>query len=113
MAQLRDAVTSELLGEGSPATMVLLAEQLGRDDVVFDGVESEHNLGTFDPDAVIAAYRAETDGLAAVAAATTDPDVKAEIQQTIAAHAEIEQLATELVAGASEAMEQARARVQE
>lgn len=41
MAQLRDAQTSELLAEGTPADLVLLADRLGPDRVIFDGVPVE------------------------------------------------------------------------
>lgn len=58
MAQLRDAQTSEIIAEGTPAALVFLAEKLGRENVLFDGV----GLG-FNPDAVIEAHKAEMKGL--------------------------------------------------
>lgn len=52
MAQLRDAQTSALLAEGTPTEVVLIAEEVGRDRVLFDDVGAG-----FDPDAVLAAHR--------------------------------------------------------
>jgi hypothetical protein len=67
MAQLRDAQTSQYMADGSPDEMVLLAEEIGRAEVLFDGVGL-----AFDPAATLASHRDRviaskrpTDGLAA------------------------------------------------
>lgn len=61
MAQVRDAQTSELLYEGTPAECVALAAELR--PVLYDGV------GAFDPAAVEASAEAGSGGL---------PDIPAE-----------------------------------
>jgi hypothetical protein len=38
MAQLRDAKTGECIAEGTPEEMVLLADEVGVEEVMFDGV---------------------------------------------------------------------------
>lgn len=60
MAQLRDIHTSEFVFEGTPEECVLVAEKIGRDEVLFDDV----GLG-FDPDAVL---KARDENLASVEA---------------------------------------------
>lgn len=76
MATLRDAQTSEFLADGTPLEMVALADELGRDEVLFDNV----GLG-FDPDAVLTAHHDQVKGLkaaeadkASIAAAQAEPD---------------------------------------
>lgn len=72
MAQLRDAQTSEIIAEGTPAALVFLAEKIGRDKVLFD------NVGlAFDPDALKTAHMAEIAGLKEVA----DDDPLADLSQ--------------------------------
>lgn len=73
MAQLRDAQTSEIIAEGTPAALVFLADKLGRDDVLFDGVGL-----TFDPDALLAAHEAEAAGLEEVAQSADASEVDEE-----------------------------------
>lgn len=69
MPQLRDAQTSELIAESvHTADLVLLAEELGRDEVLFDGVGEG-----FNPDAVLEQHRAEVAGLERLAKDTKDP----------------------------------------
>lgn len=58
MAILRDAVTSEFIFEGTPLQVVRLADQLGRDEVLFDAVGP-----AFDPDAVLRAHGETVEGL--------------------------------------------------
>lgn len=58
MAQLRDAQTSELIAEGTPTELVLLADELGVEEVLFDDV-GEH----FNPDAVRQAHGDQVAGL--------------------------------------------------
>lgn len=70
MAQLRDAQTSEIIAEGTPAALVFLADKLGRDDVLFDDV----GLG-FNPDAVRAAHEADAAGLEEVAQSVDASDI--------------------------------------
>lgn len=72
MAQLRDARTSELIAEGDPLELVLLADELGRDEVLFDDVGAH-----FNPDAVLEAHRENVDGLAGAVkvAKTAERDV--------------------------------------
>lgn len=64
MAQLRDATTSALIAEGDPLELVLIADELGRTDVLFDGVGE-----AFDPDAVLEGHRKALAGLEQTAAA--------------------------------------------
>lgn len=80
MAQLRDARTSELIAEGTPTELALLADRLGRDEVLFDDVGH-----TFDPDAVLEAHRENIAGLeAAAAAAPAGSDQRAELEDALA-----------------------------
>lgn len=51
MAQLRDAISSQFLAEGTPLEVALLAQEIGFDEVIFDDV----GVG-FDPQALIAAH---------------------------------------------------------
>jgi hypothetical protein len=109
MAQLRDAITSALIAEGTPEAMVLLAEELGRADVIFDGVASERAPDAFDPDAVLQAHRDNAAGLEAAAEAESDPDAKASLQEAAQRAAAIETQAAAMAPDAREAMEAARA----
>jgi hypothetical protein len=61
MAQLRDARTSDILYEGTPLEVALMAEKLGRDEVLFDDVG-----GGFDHQATIAAHQDNVEGHARV-----------------------------------------------
>lgn len=61
MAQLRDAQTSEIMFEGTALECVLLADEIGRDEVLFDDV----GIG-FDPDAVKKAHVDAIKGLEGV-----------------------------------------------
>jgi hypothetical protein len=110
MAQLRDAVTSELLCEGTPLEVVLVAEQLGRADVCFDGVASEHDPDAFDPDAVLHAHAAQVDGLQTAAAVETDPDTKSRLQAAATEAQAVESLAEQVAPEARALLEAARDR---
>jgi hypothetical protein len=97
MAQLRDAHTSELIAEGTPLELAVLAEELGRDEVLFDGVGTE-----FDPDAVLDAARQRAAELDTV-------DTKEGRKAAKAAAAELE-APRELVDQAAGELEAARGR---
>lgn len=106
MAQLRDAQTSELIAEGAPLEMVLLADKLGRAEVMFDDVGE-----AFDPDAVLDAARRNEQGLKR-AASDARGDERARIAEAHAnARAELS-VAGELVGQATGRLDQARARVE-
>jgi hypothetical protein len=62
MAQLRDKQTSTLLSEGTPEEVVLLAEAVGRSEVMFDDVGEK-----FDPEAVLKVHKEQIDGLSSAA----------------------------------------------
>lgn len=64
MAQLRDARTSALMAEDTPAVIALLADSFDPADVLFDDVGQ-----AFDPVAVREAHRDDVAGLTAAAAA--------------------------------------------
>lgn len=70
MAQLRDGKTSEILFEGTPLEVVLIADEIGREEVLFDDVGE-----AFNPDAVIGAHR---DSLAAMDAAAKNTKIDKE-----------------------------------
>ena len=80
MAQLRDAQSSQILAEGTPIEMVLLADRIGHDEVLFDDVGP-----AFDPDAVRRAHQAQADGLERAAAEASGREAK----QLAAAHDEL------------------------
>ena len=61
MAQLRDSVSSALLFEGSVEACVLLATEIGADEVLYDGVGLD-----FDPEAVLQARNERRNGWEAV-----------------------------------------------
>jgi hypothetical protein len=62
MAQLRDARTSEIIAISEPAALVLLADELGRENILFDDVGVE-----FDPDAVLEAHNANLESMSKLA----------------------------------------------
>lgn len=95
MAQLLDARTSELIAEGTPLEVVLIADELGRDEVLFDGV----GLG-FDPTAVTKAEKERLAGL-------KDVDAKAH-KAALAEHDAIKKRAP----AAQKLLERARKRVE-
>lgn len=111
MAQLRDIQTSEFIFEGTPEECVLLADKIGRDEVLFDGVGE-----AFDPDAVLTNYN---DRLAAeVALSTSKADgITAQDRSDAQARAQqIEQVAADIAAsqpGAEQALADARARLED
>jgi hypothetical protein len=96
MAQLRDAQTSELIAEGDALDLVVIADELGFDEVLFDDV-GEH----FDPAAALEERRGRAPALDEVAAsASVDDDGRARAAD--AAKRERDFLA-ELVGGRTEA----------
>lgn len=52
MAQIRDAVTSELLGDGTPVQVAAIGERIGFAEVIFDDVGE-----SFDPVEVLRVHR--------------------------------------------------------
>ncbi len=64
MSQLRDMQTSELIAEGTPLEIVLVAQRLGPGEVLYDDVGL-----AFDPAAVLAIYQQSVDG-------SSDPAVR-------------------------------------
>lgn len=103
MAQLRDKKTSELVAEGTPLAVVLLADELGRDEVLFDDVGLD-----FDPDAVLAAHNEHVDNLKLAAGAAknkADKDAAAAARSAAVAEAEA---ARELVEEAAKRLDAAR-----
>lgn len=75
MAQLRDARTSEILHEGTPLEVALLAEKIGRDEVLFDDVGEG-----FDPDAVLEVHTSQVEGHERVARGRSK-DISADARQ--------------------------------
>ena len=74
MAQLRDAQTGECLAEGAPEEMVLLAEEVGVAEVMFDGVG-----GGFDAEAVKTRHQANVVASRAYATSVAnDPEITPE-----------------------------------
>lgn len=61
MAILRDAQTGQGIATGTPLDMVVLADQLGRDQVLFDDVGKE-----FDPDTVLSGAQEQHTALQSV-----------------------------------------------
>lgn len=106
MAQLRDAKTSELILEGTPLELALAANELGRDEVLFDDV-GDH----FDPDAVVAAARERADGLATAAKVAKGDERKRLDEAAKAAKAELVADGTKL-GTATKDLERARKRLE-
>lgn len=67
MAQLRDTKTSEILYEGTPLEVALIADEIGRDEVLFDDVGE-----SFDPDVVTRAF---TGSISALESAVDDKKI--------------------------------------
>lgn len=91
MAQLRDARSSALIFEGTPLEVALLAEELGRDEVLFDDVGL-----AFDPDAVLEGARQSAE--------TVEGEAGAEARAAL-------ELPEHAAAKATEALEAARERM--
>jgi hypothetical protein len=106
MAQLRDKITSELLAEGTPLEVALVAELIGFDEIIFDDVGQ-----AFDPAAVLAGHRESIANLE-VMAKSSAPELAAFTADTVAAALEPERVAEELEAAAIGALEGARQRVE-
>ena len=109
MAQLRDAQTSEILAEGSPTEVVLIADQLGRAEVLFDDVGQG-----FDPDAVLAAHNEQLAAMNAVAANVDEEEsVRTRAAQAVAAEQALEAAAEAAAPEAQDRLDEARARVKD
>lgn len=115
MAQLRDALTSALIAEGTPAEMVVIADAVGRDQVLFDGVgwDLERDEPTFDPDAVVAGAQDQLQSLQAVLAEDppTDEQALEALERTIAEQEAVLSPPAEVVEAAQAALEAARERL--
>lgn len=72
MAQLRDAVTSELLGEGTPTQVAAIGERIGFAEVIFDDVGE-----SFDPVEVLRVHRENVASLEELARDRSVKDVTA------------------------------------
>lgn len=110
MAQLRDIHTSECVFEGTPTECVLLAEKLGRDEVLFDDV----GLG-FDPDAVLSAYKDSVKSDSALAkskASDVTSDDRAAAQARVESMRAVESDADKAQDDAEQALAAARARLE-
>ncbi len=106
MAQLRDAKTSEIMFEGTPLECVLLADEIGRDEVLFDDVGL-----AFDPDAVKKSHDDEIDGLTSVAADKNYPDGERDsARESLKAHKAASAVTKKKIDAAKKAMKEARAR---
>jgi hypothetical protein len=104
MATLRDALTSEAIAEGTPLQMVALADHIGRDHVLFDGVTEG-----FDPDEVLKAHTDRMEGLHEVLGSATGDD-RTRVKESIA---QADEEIKSALQGADEArslLEQARSR---
>jgi hypothetical protein len=107
VAQLRDRVTSTLLAEGTPHEMVLVADELGAAEVLYDGVGL-----AFDPDVVRAVEDERLKGLADVVKdGSLDATAKEAAQAAVAAAAAVEAKAAAAAATAGASMAAARARL--
>src|SRR5689334_13994550 len=110
MAQLRDVKTSEILFEGTPYEVVLMADKLGRDEVLFDDV----GLG-FDPDAVKAARLADAEALASIAkskAKGVDDALKAHAKEAVSNHGALQAHIEDSYSDVEAALKEARARLE-
>lgn len=110
--QLRDAQTSELIAEGSPEEIALIAAGLDPGDILFDDVGSVDRDGRslFDPATVAQASEAE---LAGLERAIADPvgNNKAELRAIIKHRREQADAARAARPAARAAMKAARDRV--
>lgn len=104
MAQLRDALTSEFLAEGDPTALVLLAEKIGPDEVIFDGV-GEH----FNPDEVLRAYNENLSGLQGAAGEASSQEEEDNLAEAIDRAKEHDKTAHALVGEVRREMRKARA----
>ena len=109
MAQVRDSRTSELIFEGTPLECVRVADDIGRDECLFDDVGLQ-----FDPDAVLKSAREEREGLAA---ASTSQEVAEEtrnsIKDKLAAEDQREKELRDEIRQARKRQSEARARVKD
>lgn len=67
MAQLRDKKTSEVIFEGTPVEVASMAQKVGFDEILFDGVSQE-----FDPSSVLKSFTEETESLKSIAKSDED-----------------------------------------
>lgn len=105
MAQLRDAQTSELIAEGTPLEVAIVARRIGFDEVLFDDVGEN-----FDPAATLDAYDRELAGLEQAVAAAKG-EARAELEEHREERAGVADAALELEPDAAAALEAARARL--
>lgn len=104
MAQLRDAQTSQFLCDGSPLEVVVVADEIGRKEVLFDDVGEN-----FDPKAVMKSYDDQLAGLDAVAKDDKDKDTRARARDAAKELRATVEGAKKAAAKASNAMKKARA----
>lgn len=79
MAQLRDAITSELIFEGDPVAVAIMAEQIGVENVLFDGVGS-----SFDHQEIIDRHEQEITNLQSVLEEPAiEPKLKTATEETL------------------------------
>lgn len=103
MAQLRDKLTSALLAEGTPEEMVLLANEIGMDEILFDDVGLR-----FDPDAVHASMKERREGLQTSLEQEDDEERRDSFKANLAEDAERHSAARAKKAEAIRLMEEAR-----
>lgn len=105
MALLRDKKTSAPLFEGTPLEVVLAAEKVGRDEILFDDVGVE-----FNPDAVLAANEEEVTNSQAIAKSSEFTD---DIREAAQARLDSVPSVDDAIPGIESALTEARARVEE
>jgi hypothetical protein len=107
MAQLRDAHTSELIAEGTPLEVALIAAGLDDDGLLFDDVG--HG---FDPRTTIDAHNVRVEGLSyAVRQAPEDDDQADTARAAHRAAVEEGQVSDDAIAKARNALSKARKRL--
>lgn len=105
MAQLRDAHTSALILEGTVEDVVAVADELGHDEVLFDGVGEN-----FDP-ASVTGHAARAAELAELGADVSDRDVRASLKRQRDEHLErLNDVLADALPVARERLEEARER---
>lgn len=109
MAQLRDVKTSECVFEGTPYEVALMAEKVGKKEVIFDDV----GLG-FDPQSVIDAERERLAAFEPVAksrAKSVDADTKGAAKDHVQWHDATTDAIDARVAEVEAAIQEARSRL--
>lgn len=114
MPQLRCAMTSALIAEGDPWHLCLIAERLGRDECLFDGVNSylagELQGDVFDADAVLRAHAEELAGLEAAVADARDASSRRRLAAIVKARRAAIDAAHDAASAADAVMMAARAK---